>query len=331
MYKIITLIAAYLLITNACLAQKDALLNQTDAKGLKQGIWIKKYNDGSIRYEGKFENDLPIGTFKYYYEDGKKLSSILEYSNKGVKAAAKIYHKNGKLMGQGSYLNQQKDSLWRYYDQGENLISAEFYLNKKKNGKWIINYSNGKLASEKNYVNDIEQGEWKEYFETGKLKMQAFYKDGNLDGKVINYYPNSIKLQEGNYQSSLKNGDWFSYNEDGTIKIKENYKNGFLQSTVKMNGEFTEYFSDGIPKEIVNYKNSKKNGVFKVYHETGKWIREVKNQGTPQEEIEEYIDGQKLKIQGSYKDDKMDGKIIYYKTDGSKEKEENYLNGNLIP
>ncbi len=332
MYKIITLLSAcFLIITGACYGQKDALINQSDAKGLKQGIWMKKYNDGSIRYEGKFENDIPVGVFKYYYEDGKKISSVLEYYNKGTQANAKIYHLNGKLMGEGKYLNQKKDSSWKYYDQGENLISEEFYLKNKKNGRWTVYYKEGKLASEKNWSNDLEQGEWKEYFETGKLKIQAFYKDGNLEGKVINYFPNGLKMQEGNYQSSLKNGDWISYNEDGTLKMKENYKNGFVQKTTKMNGEFTEYFIDGIPKEIFNFKNGKKNGAFKIYHETGKWVREVKNQGTPQEEVEEYIDGQTIKTEGKYIDDKLEGRIKYFKTDGSLEKEENYLNGVLMP
>lgn len=319
-----------MLVSSLCFAQPvQDKINQTDSKGLKQGYWVKKDDNGTLKYEGKFENDKPSGTFKYYYAD-KKVSSVLEYSEKGTKAKAKLYDKDGKLIGQGNYFNQKKDSLWKYYNHQEKLISEEFYANNKKNGKWKVYYTNGKVASEKSWKDDVENGAWKEYFESGKTKMEAVFTNGQLDGKVVFYYPNGVKLSEGNYSHSLKAGLWFNYNEDGSVHFKENYDKGFLKETIRVNGTFEDYFADGIPKAVTVYKNGLKNGKFKEYYETGKWVREIKNEGTPEAEMVESIEGQTLKMDGMHKNDQLHGKITYYKEDGSVDKVVEYNEGTIV-
>ena len=46
-----------------------AQVNQVDSKGRKQGNWEKKYENGNLRFTGQFKNDVPVGTFVYYYEN----------------------------------------------------------------------------------------------------------------------------------------------------------------------------------------------------------------------------------------------------------------------
>ena len=45
-----------------------AQTNYTDDLGKKQGKWVKKYDGGKIRYTGTFRDDIPIGTFTYFFE-----------------------------------------------------------------------------------------------------------------------------------------------------------------------------------------------------------------------------------------------------------------------
>ena len=45
-----------------------AQVNHTDQKGQKQGKWVKTYESGKKRYEGYFKNNIPVGTFTYYFE-----------------------------------------------------------------------------------------------------------------------------------------------------------------------------------------------------------------------------------------------------------------------
>ena len=81
--------------------------NLTDQQGRKQGKWVKNYNYGSMRYEGMFLDDKPVGEFKYYYKDGS-LKAITRYSASGDSAATKSFHKNGKTMLKELILNNRR-------------------------------------------------------------------------------------------------------------------------------------------------------------------------------------------------------------------------------
>ena len=41
-------------------------INNVDAKGYKQGIWTKTHDNGSVRYQGQFRDNIPYGIFNYY-------------------------------------------------------------------------------------------------------------------------------------------------------------------------------------------------------------------------------------------------------------------------
>ena len=56
-------------------AQNDTI-NQTDANGLRQGYWIKKYDDGAKKAEGYFKDGKQIGDFSHYYPTGALQTKI---------------------------------------------------------------------------------------------------------------------------------------------------------------------------------------------------------------------------------------------------------------
>ena len=73
--------------------------NFTDASGRKQGKWEKKYESGKIRYTGTFKNDIPVGTFTYFFErEGGKMSEINYRGTTGV-GYAKLYHRSRRPSG----------------------------------------------------------------------------------------------------------------------------------------------------------------------------------------------------------------------------------------
>ena len=39
----------------------DTIWNQTDKNGLKQGFWKVTYENGFVKYQGFFKNNLPFG------------------------------------------------------------------------------------------------------------------------------------------------------------------------------------------------------------------------------------------------------------------------------
>jgi len=101
-------------------------INKVDIDGKKQGVWVKKYENGERRYKGSFKDDIPHGVFKYYYNSGE-LQASKEFFHKGKAASTHFYYLNGKLKASGLYVNQMKDSTWNYYNESEVLILSEQY------------------------------------------------------------------------------------------------------------------------------------------------------------------------------------------------------------
>ncbi|HRE96460.1 MAG TPA: hypothetical protein PK637_06835, partial [Flavobacteriales bacterium] len=47
-------------------------INQTDAKGKKQGMWDVKYPNSQVsKYKGTYKDGKPQGEFIHFYESGK--------------------------------------------------------------------------------------------------------------------------------------------------------------------------------------------------------------------------------------------------------------------
>jgi len=201
-------------------------INKTDAKGKKQGEWMKTHPNGNIRYKGQFKDDKPYGTFNYYYENGKP-SVVMNYDGDIARTIA--FYEEGKLKARGNYKNQQKDSIWTYYSLAEFKISEELYVNGKKQGKVTNFFQDGKVAEEKEFVNDFEDGEWIQYYEDGKIRMKSTYIQGSLEGKTYYYDRGGKKMIEGNFYHDVRHGAWMFFDEQGEITKKEIYLNGNLQ------------------------------------------------------------------------------------------------------
>lgn len=208
-----------------------------DAAGKKQGYWKKKdEKTGKLIYEGEFKDNLPVGTFKYYYPHDT-LQAIMKFSQGGKVAYAQLFHPNGKRMGTGKYVTEQKDSIWTFFDAMGVLISKDNYKMGKKHGVCYVYLPEGILSEERNYKDGLEHGTFKQYFDGKKLKGQGNYVNGNLDGKCTYWYPNGIEAAVGYYKDGKKEGPWIYKEKDGKIKSKELYRGG-KEATKKETEEF---------------------------------------------------------------------------------------------
>lgn len=203
-------------------------INRSDSLGRKQGYWIKKEKDGTLKYEGRFVNDKPTGKFIYYYPD-KKIKAQTDFGSTGYSRAI-TYHTNGKVLSVGTYYNTLKDSVWKYFNEFGKQVAEESYDKGVKNGAWKIFYSsNGKICEEFNWENGQKRGAWMKFFEDGNTKVKGTYKDGHLDGLFQSFYQNGKVELSGTYKQSLKDGIWISFAENGESNYKETYKAGNLK------------------------------------------------------------------------------------------------------
>ncbi|CAN5484292.1 hypothetical protein BH10BAC1_BH10BAC1_07470 [soil metagenome] len=208
--------------------------NVTDAAGKKQGHWIKLDEDKKKVYEGNFLNNIPVGTFTYFYDSGIPWS-ISVFSLNGTVARTKMFDAAGKLIGEGKFVSEKKDSVWKFYNQDGKILSDEVYIKGVKNGLARVYYASGQIAEEKNWKNGLLDGPCKKYFESGQLKYSGAYVKNKVEGKVQYYYSSGKVDAEGMYVNDLKNGPWKYYKEDGIPLRTDTYVNGKMTATTDVN------------------------------------------------------------------------------------------------
>ncbi len=304
-------------------------VNQTDAKGQKQGVWKKTYeNSNQLRYQGQFKDNQPVGTFTYFAKNGKMMTTIDHLST--TVSYAKNYYETGKLTSQGKYINQKKDSVWTFYDEEGNLLSTETYQNDLKNGVAKVYHKNGTVSLEQNFANGIHHGQSIIYFDNGVKRAEDSYENGKLHGESKTYGLKGNVVEVGGYKLGNKEGIWTSYNDDGSVYATVNYNQGEKGKLIPMNGVFEEFFGNELLKARYTYKNGKLNGPFIVYHDGGSW--ELIEKTDPRTEDKDTYRIEKdhfVKQKGTYLNGVLHGKLEEFDQNGLLSNTLNYINGEL--
>jgi antitoxin component YwqK of YwqJK toxin-antitoxin module len=243
-----------------CLAQDQ--LNVTDAKGLKQGHWIKKYPNESIMYEGFFKDNHPVGEFKRYYDD-LTLLSVLIYSNDGKQADATLYHPNGNIASKGKYVNQLKEGKWQFYSgiyKGY-LICEEIYSANLKNGLSVYFNPDSTITEKVTFVKGKKHGDWVQYYPDGKISLKSTFLNGKLNGKFEVWYENGAIEFSGQYKNDARDGKWLIFNRDGSVKYKIEYKDGITNDR-EMDIYESDYL-DSLEKNKGKISDPEKSGVIR--------------------------------------------------------------------
>jgi antitoxin component YwqK of YwqJK toxin-antitoxin module len=225
MKKLIQLAFIGIILLSSANLIAQATVNQTDAKGRKQGFWRKNFENGKVRYEGNFKDDQPDGVFRYYLDSGE-LKMVSFFSQKGKKSYTKGFDSKGNIISEGVFIDKQKDSVWTYYNEVHNPVLRESYDHGKRVGTWYVYYPHGQVSEETNYVNDQRHGPWIQYYEDGVKRLTANYKNDLLHGKISYFYANGKPQLMGNYVDDLRQGTWYHFEENGNIKETEVFKDG---------------------------------------------------------------------------------------------------------
>lgn len=248
-------------------AQDDALINKTDAKGRKQGIW-KKMEKGKKVYEGQFKDDVPVGTFKYYHANGK-LKSTTEFVQGVHKVRTVMYHENEHKASEGMFIDQLKDGEWRYYSDSDVLIAIENYAMGKRTGEWkVFSAETGILLEVRNYRDGKLNGTCKTFYLDGSVSLEQDYVDGKMNGKCTAYYPKNVVSSTGNYLKGQRVGSWDFYDTKGKIRSTVEYKDQRVLKTYvylymkgegqKLNQDLIAYFLKKGEKTAAVLRNGKK-------------------------------------------------------------------------
>ena len=230
MKNFVYIILVSLVSLNGVSAQaKNDTVNQVDAKGLKQGHWIKKYPNGKVDYDGYFKDDRPAKLMRRYYDNGDIKSTFIYYDNDKA-CAAHIFYRDSIIMAQGLYREEKKDSTWTYYGSTGLLAADENYKMGIRHGTSTVYNPAGKVYEQFTYHEGEKNGPWRQYFEEGNLKVEGQYAKEKLEGWTKFYNVDGGVSHEGLYRNNVKDSIWNHYDVKGKIEIQQKYKMGRLKN-----------------------------------------------------------------------------------------------------
>lgn len=247
-----------------------------------------------VRFKSNFKNGLANG-FSYWYTP------------------------SGKVVAEGNYINDKRDSVWKwYYDNGklEKIATYSFGL---ENGTSKSYYPDGTLMAEETFFLDKKQGVFKRYYENGVLEHETNFIEDERHGKsvdydregniiIIRYFDNGIFVaysyldKDGNEITPIKLSKEkdlvITYYKNGTKASEHNRLNGYVD------GRYISYSFNGKILTDENYIYGVFNGPYKEFDKDGN-----------------------LELESNYKLDGLHGICKTYYPNGKVKKEENYLYG----
>lgn len=216
--------------------------NITDARGWKQGEWSKKYDNGNYRYKAVFKDDVLVGEMIRYFENGKK-SAVITVLGSG-KSSAKLFDEAEKLMGEGLYVDNKRDSIWRFYNEQGELSSTEPYSAGVLDGVMTIYYPNGDVAEEMVFVKGVKHGPWKQYYRKSGKRLEGTYENGLLQGKYKTYDLRGVCDVDGQYDKGLEQGNWTVWDADENKSYIVKYKNSVIQNSKELDERQSKKMAD---------------------------------------------------------------------------------------
>lgn len=164
----------------------------------KVGVHQVYYPSGDLYSIGIYDaSGFKDSTWKYYYEENV-LSKEVTYSNNMIIGNYKEYYENGKTKSEGEYTIYEKNiintdfsskfDVWKYYYPSGRLRRQECYLNKatkRVNTQDVMLLSDGTIDTSM-YLRNIKNGEWRYWSKAGKLiKIEIYDKDKLIETKTF--------------------------------------------------------------------------------------------------------------------------------------------------
>lgn len=187
-------------------AQPDT--NRLDAKGRKQGLWVRQDTTRRLFYRGVFKDDRPQGRFIYTDHEGVVVSEAF-YFRDGYASFNRFFYPDGKLLSEGYYLDKQKDSLWIFYRENGRKIRSVTYKNGQQDGMARLYDEDEKVMEEMPWFRGLRHGAW--WKREAQGYQSGFYLLNQSDGPYHAFYPDSNRYIAGHYDKGNKHGLWSFY------------------------------------------------------------------------------------------------------------------------
>lgn len=292
-------------------------INRIDKANMKQGEWVGFYDEGTVKWEGEFKNDLKNGYFKEYSKEGnllvtqKYIDGILQEE---VEELARLdikteYYPTGKPKIVASYKNNIPEGVRREYSPDGKIVAGYVFKSGVLLGEGITNEAG------------LKDGPWKEFYANGAIKSIGVYDKGKRTGEWKFYHPNGQQEQVGSYnKEGNEDGIWTWYYATGSLLREEYYFNG------KLDGQSVEYDEDGIVVAQGEYIEDYKEGPWKFNYGDQVTEEEYLN-GMLNGKVKNYYKEGVLSFEGNFIEENPNGRHVWYYPNGNKKTEGDYIMG----
>ena len=319
-------------------------LNRKDENGKKQGIFKEFYEDGKLKEEKKYKDDVIDGYVKTYDKKGN-LSSTEKFSNgKIVKNAPELakldvykdYYDDGTMKYEGGYINgmpvgthyhyKQKymcDSLPVARDDTSDVMIKKYVCRNRAVPDSAMTFLEG-IKTDYGAVDSMRNkvGIWTEYHNSGEFRGKGLYANDKRIGEWIFYYPNKQVEQKGKYDKKGRaQGVWKWFYENGALMREENYIDN------KREGAMTEFTEDGKIITKGEFIDDMQEGLWiyetPEYKEIGKYVNDKPDSLWKRY----YMPKEKLRYEGNFLNGDEDGIHTWYYENGKKSTQGLYSGG----
>lgn len=266
----------------------------------KLEVYKEYYDDGTLKYEGGYANNIPVGTHYHYkrkymcdslpvsrddtsdvmikkmvcrnypvpdsatvYNEGMRVEYGPVDSLRNKTGTWTEYHLTGEFRAKGLYANNNKIGEWIYYYPNGQVEQRGRYDKKgRAQDVWKWYYENGAIMREENYVNNLRNGIMTDYTEDGKILTKGEYVDDEREGLWV--YENVQYKEIGKYTDDKPDSLWKSYYMP---KEKLRFEGKFMNGDPE--GIHTWYYENGRKMASGLYTGGLKQGDWKYYDEYG--------------------------------------------------------------
>ena len=219
------------------------------------------YNSkGVIIYDGDIKNGRRHGHGTEYREDGTiKLEG--DWKNDVLNGKSVIYDSNGVRIYEGEFCNGKPNGSGSCYRADGSIAYEGGYLNGKYHGHGTYFYENGTIMYEGEWKENECNGPGTEYREDGSILYKGEYKNNKINGHGTSYYENGSILYEGEFKEGKVNGQGKLFRKDGSLQFAGTFKDNLP------NGHGTEFYENSSVLCEGEYKEGQLNDQDIIYRE----------------------------------------------------------------
>ena len=236
----------------------DGLAFNKSDETLANGVFLKKYRNGTVEVVGVYKDGLKEGPWKEFRSNGRlKLNS--NYDKGKLNGLWEWFNSNGKIREKGFYKNGVKTGVWEERDSGGQLTDRiNLSSNKATPKKISATVSQSFENNSKNRETQIDGVSQLYEHEIYVLDGVIFSAKNNnpIEGRFVSRKANGDIVETGECSGGIRKGEWKIFRINGKLKQKQNYKNG------KLDGLWEWFHDNG---------NIRERGFCKSGNRIGEW------------------------------------------------------------